>query len=234
MIFSKCLSYAALLFSIVCAGGYAAEPHITPISLTTVQRVDVVEAASGKPTLGSLEFALREGENVHYFVSAKNCGEYVANPSLYPDVSPGVRLAFMGADPVSLFPKGVHNPKMGAVEVGSLDYVTTHKGAMIAFTTKQHLATFSADPQKYIPEVGGYCLGAMSRRSITPGDPRNAFFVPEAANGGSWALFGSPDGKKRWEAMTSSERRHGLAVAHAYYRERVGPEPNMPNVVAAR
>ncbi|HEX5321796.1 MAG TPA: hypothetical protein VFW46_21745, partial [Stellaceae bacterium] len=136
----------------------------------------------------------------------------------YPDIEPGIHLALMGADPVLRFPNGIHDATIGAVIAGDpTRYIAEHKGALYAFATEATLEAFKSDPERYSPEVGGYCLGAMSRHGITPGDPRNIFFVPEEQK---WAVYGSPNGPKAWTAMTARERRHALETAHAYYAGR--------------
>jgi YHS domain-containing protein len=226
--------YVALLSLGMLGTSLAGQPLLPLISTTVVHRTDVVEASRGKPTLGSLEFALRQGDVVHYFVSAANCGSYVAEPGKYPDPGPGWRLALMGADPVARFPKGVHDRALGSLVAGSLDYLTTYHGATFTFASLKNFVQFEMDPDAYVPDVGGYCLGAMSQRHITPGDPRNVFFVPEETKGGMWAVYGSPHGPIAWAAMSPQERREHLAQAHAYYNMRTGLAPPPNNKTAER
>lgn len=207
----------------------AAEKPLPTISTTDVHLRDVVEAAAGKRTIGSPEFALREGQVVRWFASDDNCALYVQDKANYPDVDSPVALAFFGADPVARFPKGVHNRELGPVAPGDMAYLTTHNGASYAFTSKVNLAAFSMDPDKYVPTVGGYCLGAMAANNVTPGDPRNTFFVPEAGPIGSdgkptgqWAVFGSPRGPVAWAAMTPTQRLEKYRAAVANYHKRTG------------
>ena len=138
-------------------------------------------------------------------------------------------MAFMGVDPVLRFPNGVHDRTLGALVAGDLNYKANYEGAVFAFASETTLAMFEKNPAHYIPEVGGYCLGAMSQRRITPGDPRNFFFVPEEDGGGMWAVFGSPNGPATWSAMTTQERKERLAEAHAYYNARIGIVPIKPD-----
>jgi len=229
-VFALFALFATLVLDI-SAVAVAAEP-LPSISITNVHHMDVVLAAQGQQKPGSLEFALRDGDTVRYFANNESCELYVANPSLYPDQGPGIRLAFMGADPVARFPKGVRDPTPGVVAAGSLGFLTTHKGFSYVFTSMANLGHFSQDPEKYIPAVGGYCLGAMSQKRITPGDPRNAFFVPEDGKTGRWAVFGSENGPKVWAKKTSQERREALAAAYAYYNQRAGQTPHSDQVAS--
>lgn len=189
------------------------------ISETGVFRTDVVAAAQGSHILGAPALAIRNQTIVHYLASKENQDRFVANPNAYPEVEPGVSLALMGADPVLRFPNGVHDAAIGAIVAGHpTRYVAEHKGAWYALATEATLKAFKTDPERYIPDVGGYCLGAMSRRGITPGDPRNIFFVPEE---GKWAVYGSPNGPKAWAEMTTPERLKAIETAHAFYRQRI-------------
>lgn len=224
MAFFNTLRSIALLFGLVgvtsaCGSiELSGQPPLPMISTTNVHRVDVVAAKGGNPALGSIEFALRTGEEVHYFLSAENCGLYEAQPELYPNVGVSKRLALMGADSVELFQKGVHDPALGKLVVGNPDkYTADYKGATFAFASEDNRALFAKSPEKYIPEVGGYCLGAMSQHRITPGDPRNTYFLPEEKK---WAVFGSPNGPIIWAAMTTQEREESLGRAREYYHVR--------------
>jgi YHS domain-containing protein len=105
-------------------------------------------------------------------------------------------------------------------------YAVVFQGATFAFANEPNASTFKSNPANYIPDVGGYCLGAMSQRRITQGDPRNFFFVPEEIGGGMWAIYGSSNGPKAWASMTPDERRAALTTAHAYYYERTGGTPS--------
>ena len=140
--------------------------------------------------------AIRNQTTVRYLASKENQDRFVANPNAYPEVEPGVSLALMGADPVLRFPNGVHDAAIGAIVAGNpTRYVAEHKGAWYAFATEATLKAFKSDPERYIPDVGGYCLGAMSRRGITPGDPRNIFYVPE---------------ERKWASVRKSEWPEGV------------------------
>jgi YHS domain-containing protein len=59
-----------------------------------------------------------------------------------------------------------------AVE-GDSDYSTTHDGVNYKFTSQDHLDMFKANPEKYIPQYGGYCAYAMGESGKKVGiDPK--------------------------------------------------------------
>jgi hypothetical protein len=205
----------AALFS----GASSADPVLPEISQTGVYRTDVVAASQGARVIGSPELAIRNSTTVHYLATNDAHQRYENDAKAYPDIEQGVSLGLMGADPVLRFPNGVREPAIGAIVAGDpTKYVAEHKGAWFAFATEATFRAFKNDPGRYTPDVGGYCLGAMSRKGITPGDPRNIFFVPEERQ---WAVYGSPNGPEAWARMTAEERTAALASAHAYYAGRI-------------
>jgi len=48
---------------------------------------------------------------------------------------------------------------------GSTKYVTTYQGATWRFSSQENLDKFSANPEKYAPQYGGYCAYAVSRNT---------------------------------------------------------------------
>jgi len=227
MLFARKYRLAVAVFAVLAYAGspaVASDAQIPSISTTEVHRLDVVAQKYGKPgTVGKLKFAYRDGDVVRYFSSNENCLEYVADPKAFPDVEQGIRLALFGADPVLLFPNGTKDPTIGALLAGDpARYRTVYKGTSFAFAYKATQRAFGADPVRYMPAVGGYCLGAMSSGRVVPGDPMNTLWIPEI---GVWAVFGSPRGPVIWAAMTSEERREKTAVALANYHAMSGTKP---------
>ena len=64
-------------------------------------------------------------------------------------------LALKGYDPVAYFTDG--QPKKGADQ-----YSFQWKDVTYRFATAENLQRFKADPEKYLPQYGGYCAYAMS------------------------------------------------------------------------
>lgn len=48
---------------------------------------------------------------------------------------------------------------------------TEYKGADWYFSSKENLDLFLADPEKYLPQYGGYCAWAVANNSTASGDP---------------------------------------------------------------
>ncbi len=69
-----------------------------------------------------------------------------------------------GYDVVAYFANGV--PQRGLVELSS-----THDGATYRFASASNLDTFRADPDKYVPQYGGYCAFGAARGYKAPVDP---------------------------------------------------------------
>ncbi|MBL8767979.1 MAG: YHS domain-containing protein [Planctomycetes bacterium] len=74
-------------------------------------------------------------------------------------------LVIDGYDPVAYFTDGKPVP-------GDPDHRTTWQGGTYQFASKDHLAMFEADPQKYAPAFGGWCGYAVSIDKLSPVDPR--------------------------------------------------------------
>ena len=75
-------------------------------------------------------------------------------------------VALGGFDPVAYFTDGK------PVE-GSRQFAFTWKGATWRFAPQANLEAFSADPERYAPQYGGYCAWAAARNYLAPGDPRH-------------------------------------------------------------
>ena len=73
-------------------------------------------------------------------------------------------LALKGYDPVAYFTDG--QPTKGADQ-----YSFQWKGVTYRFASAENLQRFKADPDKYLPQYGGYCAYAMSLDRIADIDP---------------------------------------------------------------
>jgi YHS domain-containing protein len=69
-----------------------------------------------------------------------------------------------GYDPVAYFTLGQPTP-------GLDNYSYRWKGVTYRFASADNLKRFKADPQKYLPQYGGYCAYAMSINRIADIDP---------------------------------------------------------------
>jgi YHS domain-containing protein len=77
-------------------------------------------------------------------------------------------IALSGYDAVSYF--------SGTPAKGSDEFSTDWKGAKWKFASAANRDTFTASPEKYAPQYGGYCAYAVSKGATAPGDP-NAWTV---------------------------------------------------------
>lgn len=77
---------------------------------------------------------------------------------------------------------------------GDAQFHTTYQNVEYRFASAQHLATFRADPARYVPQYGGYCAWAVSQNRTAPGDPRYWRIVD-----GKLYLNYNADIQRRWE-----------------------------------
>lgn len=74
------------------------------------------------------------------------------------------KIALKSHDPVAYF-------TVGKPVLGSEKYSAEHEGAIYRFSSAENLATFKANPAKYVPQHGGYCrMGAALGKKLD-GDP---------------------------------------------------------------
>jgi YHS domain-containing protein len=73
-------------------------------------------------------------------------------------------LGLKGYDPVAYFSAGEATP-------GRQQYAYRWKGAIYRFASAENRDRFKTDPDKYLPQYGGYCAYAMSLYRIADIDP---------------------------------------------------------------
>jgi YHS domain-containing protein len=81
-----------------------------------------------------------------------------------PAVNADQGIGLKGYDPVAYFING-------APTQGSEQYSFDWKGVTYRFASAGNLEKFKADPEKYLPQYGGYCAYAMSLNRIADIDP---------------------------------------------------------------
>ena len=54
---------------------------------------------------------------------------------------------------------------------GSSDFKTQYKGAKWLFSSQENLDLFTANPEAFAPQYGGYCAWAVSQNDTAPVDP---------------------------------------------------------------
>ncbi|MEZ4932766.1 MAG: YHS domain-containing (seleno)protein [Saprospiraceae bacterium] len=60
---------------------------------------------------------------------------------------------------------------------GKPEFVKLYNGAFYAFSSEENKQLFGSNPEKYMPQYGGYCAYAMSRNKLRPIDPQYFQFV---------------------------------------------------------
>lgn len=91
---------------------------------------------------------------------------FLASTSLFAQVEPVDKngLAIGGYDVVSYFSEGAMK--------GKKSISTQHDGATYYFSSQKNLNMFKADPDKYLPQYGGYCAwGVAEKMSKFPINP---------------------------------------------------------------
>lgn len=74
----------------------------------------------------------------------------------------GESIGLVGYDPLSYFPEGGGKPQKGSIKISM-----AHDGVTYRFASQEHLELFKADPEKYLPQYGGWCAwasGALNKR----------------------------------------------------------------------
>lgn len=82
----------------------------------------------------------------------------------------GVPLALHGVDPVAL-------STLNAVAEGAATQTVIHDGVAYYFASPISAAMFEAEPEKYMPQYGGFCAFAVALGKKLDGDPRFADIV---------------------------------------------------------
>lgn len=84
----------------------------------------------------------------------------------------GVPLGLHGVDSVAL-------STLGAVAEGDAAYTVVHDGGAYYFASQESADRFSANPEQYLPQYGGFCAYAVALGKKFDGDPVFADIVDE-------------------------------------------------------
>jgi hypothetical protein len=99
-----------------------------------------------------------------FFATAASSHAAQTTPTakVYTGIVKGVALG--GYDVVSYF-------NGGDPQKGDLGILVDWAGATYRFATVANRDLFVANPEKYLPQYGGYCAYAAAKGSLAPGDP---------------------------------------------------------------
>jgi YHS domain-containing protein len=92
------------------------------------------------------------------------------------------RIALKGYDPVAYFTDE-------RATIGDPQYQYEWDGAVYRFASAQHLALFTADPDRYLPQYNNWCAASVARGEKVYGNPEWWLVVD-----GRLYLFGKPIG----------------------------------------
>jgi hypothetical protein len=102
-------------------------------------------------------------------------------------------VAIQGYDPVAYFTDGK------AIK-GSMSYEYPWEDARWRFASAAHRQMFAADPDRYAPQFGGFCAGALANDVLVPANPEAWAIV----DGKLYMLAGPPDGIRAWQANAAA------------------------------
>lgn len=114
-------------------------------------------------------------------------------------------LMLFGADVVSYFTENAYRPGSPAIK-------SVYKGVTFRFSKPAHKAMFDREPEKYLPQYGGYCANGI------------VYGIPYGGNADSWRIF---DGKlytfggQRSRDGFMLDLRKNIALADKYWAEEV-------------
>jgi len=101
-------------------------------------------------------------------VPAAFAGELYLDPTVDP-----AKYAASGYDVVSYF--GLEQAPIGQSQPaplpGSFAHTTEHNGSLFAFASAENLASFMADPARYVPAYDGHCAYGVAKGGKVPGNP---------------------------------------------------------------
>jgi YHS domain-containing protein len=81
------------------------------------------------------------------------------------------RVMLFGADVVAYFTEGKHRQGDPAI-------ISVRDGVTFRFATAEHKALFDKDPQRYLPQYGGYCANGI------------VYGIPWGGNADAWRIIG--------------------------------------------
>lgn len=111
------------------------------------------------------------------------------------------RLMLRGHDPVAYFTRGKPTPGSPAIKA-------VHDGVTYRFATEEHRRQFVANPDRYVPQFGGFCANGMVYAIPLGGGVEN-FKVIE----GKLYTFGGARSKLYFEM----DEARNLKLAHHYW-----------------
>jgi YHS domain-containing protein len=114
-------------------------------------------------------------------------------------------LILKGHDVVAYFTLGRHLP-------GKPEFASRYQGVDFRFSSAEHKALFDANPEKYLPQFGGYCANGI------------VYGIPWGGDADTWKIidgklyiFGGQSSQEAFELDTAAN----LKLAEKYWKEEV-------------
>ena len=114
-------------------------------------------------------------------------------------------LALKGHDPVAYFTDGKHM-------LGDAKIKLDHEGVTYRFTNEEHKKMFTANPNRFAPQYGGFCANGIVYGIPWGGDPDTWRIVNDRL-----FIFGGEGSKRYW----SMDEKRNLDLGDQYWRDEV-------------
>lgn len=115
------------------------------------------------------------------------------------------RVMLFGHDVVNYFTDNAHKPGSPAIK-------SVYKGVTFRFATPEHKALFDKEPERYIPQFGGFCANGT------------AYGIPWGGDADTWRIFDGKlyifGGKPSLDAFLLDVPKN-LALANKYWTEEI-------------
>ena len=135
-----------------------------------------------------------------------------AQPPQMASADPSINAAALqGYDPVAYFTEGKAVP-------GTWVFFVTYRDSMYRFASQENEKLFRADPERYLPQYGGFCAFGMSNNVKLPLDPE-AWQIRD----GKLFVFLTKDFRDRW--LEDPEGRLALSEANWPVLKDTVPKP---------
>ena len=146
-----------------------------------------------------------------FALALNGCAMIAQNPSSkYSPVNASAEgdtphLILKGHDVVAYFTQNTHLP-------GKPEFSSRYEGVDFRFASAEHKALFDQNPEKYLPQYGGYCANGI------------AYGIPWGGDADTWKIidgklyiFGGQGSKDAFELDSASN----LALAEKYWKEEI-------------
>ncbi len=143
-------------------------------------------------------------------MQARNPGGTYSPVNAVP-MPPDASVLLQGADVVAYFADGKHLQ-------GQPTFKSVHEGVTLHFASAEHKAAFDQDPQKYLPQFGGFCANGLVYAIPMGGDPGTWQIID-----GKLYIFGGPGSRDAFLL----DPQANLAHAHSYWASEVRGHHNL-------